>query len=214
MLDAALEQIPDNCPDARETFRYAFREGSNRSLADALVAVTGYDGYVPARGDAVTVDARGCAWSARTVALTFGQRIEVVSKDGAYVPELLGQPTVAQIFATKGSGPVSLTPMKPGEYLLVDSVRLFNAAHVYVLGFSTFDVTGLDGRYEIPGLPPGKAKLSALLPFTGGVAEKEILVEADKTQEIDLTIAFDRKAFDAKSAGKADKGPSETPKKN
>jgi hypothetical protein len=175
----------------------------NRSLADVLVAVTGYEGYVPAHGDVVTVEGRGCAWNTRTVALTFGQRIEVVSKDGAYVPDLLGQPAPAQLFANPTSPPVAMRPMKPGEYILVDSVRLFNAANVFVLSYATFDVTGLDGQYEIAGIPPGKVKLSAFLPITRGLAERELTVEAGKTLDLDLVIPFDKKAFEAQQAAKA-----------
>ncbi len=198
---AVLEKVPSDCLGAKETFGHLFREGMNRSLADVLVAVTGYEGYVPARGDAVTVEARGCAWDTRTVALTFGQRIDVVSKDvGTYVPELLGQKTVAQLFATPGGSPVELYPLAPGQYVLVDSVRLFNAAEVYVLRYATFDVTGLDGKYEIAGIPPGKVKLSALLPITQGLAQQDITIEAGKTIDVDLEIAFDQKQYDAKAA--------------
>jgi hypothetical protein len=200
VLDEALKKIPSDCPDAQETFGRVFREGMNRSLADVLVAVTGYEGHVPARGEAVTVEGRGCAWNTRTVALTFGQRIDVVSKDVAYVPELLGQRAPALLFANPTSPPVAMRPTKPGEYILVDSSRLFNAAHVYVLNYATFDVTGLDGQFEIAGIPPGKVKLSALLPITQGLAQRDITIEAGKTLEVDLVIPFDKKAYEAERA--------------
>lgn len=201
VASAVTKQIPKDCLGALETFGHLFREGMNRSLADVLVAVTGYEGYVPPRGESYLVEARGCAWSTRTVALTFGQRIDVVSKDqGTYVPELLGQYMPAQLFVTPGGPNVELHPQKPGQYVLVDSVRLFNAAEVYVLRYSTFDVTGLDGLYEISGIPAGKAQISALLPITQGLAQKEITIEAGKTLTLDLEIPFDKKKYEEKLA--------------
>ena len=97
-----------------------------RSLADVLVGVTEYGGYVPQKEAAAVVEARDCAWNTRTIALTYGQRIDVVSKDhNTYVPELLGQKWPIQLFATPSGKPVSLLPSKPGMYVLLDSMRLF-----------------------------------------------------------------------------------------
>ncbi|HEU5076495.1 MAG TPA: hypothetical protein VFU02_20030, partial [Polyangiaceae bacterium] len=88
--DPARASIPADCLAARETYKYPFREGIMRSAADVFVAVTGYKGYLPARDDVKTVNASGCAFDTRTVGLTFGQALDIVSKDRRpYVPELL-----------------------------------------------------------------------------------------------------------------------------
>ena len=47
-------------------------------VADVLVAVTGYSGYLPEKEPHQTVPVRGCAYDTRTIALTFGQTIDVV----------------------------------------------------------------------------------------------------------------------------------------
>lgn len=199
-----LKKIPASCAAARETFRYLFREGMQRSLADVLVGVTEYSGYVPQKEAAVVVEARDCAWNTRTIALTYGQRIDVVSKDdNTYVPELVGQKWPIQLFATPGGKPVSLLPRKLGMYVLLDSMRLFNGATVYVVPFSTFDVTGLDGKFEISGLPPGPAKVSALLPATGAVVEKKIEVKAGQSVSLELEIPFNRAEYEKRAAEEA-----------
>lgn len=201
-----LKKVPASCAAAQETFRYLFREGMQRSLADVLVGVTEYSGYVPQKKEAVVVEGRDCAWNTRTVALTYGQRIDVVSKDrNSYVPELVGQKWPVQLFATPGGKPVPLLPRKPGMYVLLDSMRLFNAANVYVVPFSTFDVTGLDGKFEIGGLPPGPAKVSALLPVTGAVVEKTVEVKAGEAVTLELEIHFDRAEYEKRKAEEAAK---------
>lgn len=199
-----LKRITGPCPEAREVYGHAFREGMMRSLADVLVAVTGYEGYVPEKQAKQTIAARGCAFSTRTVAATFGQTLEIVSKDSdAYVPNLLGSKMGAQLFALPGGAASTVYPQQVGHYVLTDDIKVFMMADVFVVAYSTHAVTGLDGRYEITGLPVGKARLNALLPATGAVIEKDIVIEAGKALEVALELPFDAKDYAAKNAAAA-----------
>lgn len=205
-LPEVLEKIPDGCERARATYGTLFREGPSRSLADVLVAVTGYQGYVPARDEAVEVQAAGCAFSTRTVAMTFGQRIEVVSKDRrAYVPELLGAQTGVQLIALPSGAGSTLYPKAPGRYMLVDSMRLYAAAEVLVLKYATFSVTGIDGTFVIRGIPAGPVTLNAALPATQATLERKLVVESGKETEVTLELPFDAEAYSerSKAPGKA-----------
>ena len=86
------------------------------------------------------------------MAMTFGQRLSIDGADAlTYVPEILGQPMPAQLFVLPTAPPVMLPPKKPGRSKLVDSVRLYNVAELFVLPYATTDVTGLDGKFEIAG---------------------------------------------------------------
>jgi hypothetical protein len=80
-------------------------------------------------------------------------------------------------------------------------MRIFMLAEVLVVKFPTHAVTGLDGRYVIPRIPVGKVKVSALLPATMVQDEKEVEVHAGELVDVPLTLAFDRKAWDARRAG-------------
>jgi hypothetical protein len=213
VASAHLAKIKGACPEAREMYGHIFREGMMRSLADVLVAVTGYDGYVPEKEPKQTVAARGCAFSTRTIALTYGQTLDVVSKDrDSYVPNLLGSHMKAQLLALPGGAPSTLYPPEPGHYLLTDDIKVFMLADVYVVKFATHDVTSLDGRYEIKGIPVGRARLSALLPATGQVVEKDIDIKAGETLDMPLELPFDAKAFAAaQAAATASAGSSAPP---
>jgi hypothetical protein len=179
-------KIPARCPGARDMYGRLFREGMLRSLADALVTVTEYDGF-------------------------FGQRIDVKNRDGeAHMPNLLGGTMPAQIVAVPGGDPVQLYPVKVGRFGLVDTLNDFIFADVFVIKYPTFDVTGLDGKYEITGIPPGEVKVTAFLPAIMQTADKTIKIEANKTVDLDLEIAFDAKLHAPKpapSASAARKGP-------
>lgn len=207
-----LARIKDACPEARASYAKLFREGMMRNLADVLVAVTGYTGYVPEKNPKVTIGARGCAFSTRTLAATFGQTIEVVSKDGeAYVPNLLGARAEAQLLAIPGGAASPLFPPAPGHYVLTDDIKVFMLTDVFVLKYPTHDVTSLDGRFEIKDIPVGKVTLNALLPATHVSVEKEIEIKAGETLEVALTLPFDAKAF-AKAAASSAPAPSAAPK--
>ena len=196
-MPKVLAKMDAACTDSRATFGTLFREGKDRALADVLVAVTGYDGFVPAQGTDLDVAGKGCAWDKRTYAMTFGQRVVIRGLDaGPYVPEILGLSMPAQLFVLPTAPPVQLAPRRPGRFKLVDSLRLYNVAELFVLAYSTVDVTELDGSFEIKGIPVGKVKVNAVLPQTGAVALKEITIEAGKTIEIEFELAFDQSAYD------------------
>lgn len=193
---AALKKIEPSCQPAEKTFGKLFREGPERQLADVLVAVTHYKGYVPEEDPAEEVIGRDCAWSSRTIAMTFGQALTIRGADArAYAPELLGQPMPAQLFVLPTAPPVQLPPGKPGRFKLVDSVRLFNQAEVFVLPYATHTVTRLDGRFSIPQIPVGKARVSVFLPQTKQTAQRDVEIKADKTIELEFKLPFDAAAF-------------------
>src|SRR5690242_2363869 len=119
-MPEALAKIPPKCGDAaRADYGKLFREGPGRALADVLVGVTGYKGYVPERAPAVRVEAKGCTFQTRTLALTYGQRIEVASMDSeTYVPELIGERGQPQIIAMPNNAMVSpVYPTRPGHFI-------------------------------------------------------------------------------------------------
>jgi hypothetical protein len=189
-----IATITPKCQAAKEMYGKLFREGMMRSLADALVTVTGYDGYVPARSTSKLVEARNCSWDSRTIALMFGQRLDVQSKDSEpYLPDLIGGSMPAQMVAIPGREPVTLYPMKVGRYGLGDTLHPFSFADVFVIKYPTFAVTGLDGKYEITGVPVGEVTVTAVLPITMRTAEKKVKVEPDRAILVDLEIPFDKK---------------------
>jgi hypothetical protein len=191
-----LDKIPPDCEIGKQIYGKLFREGPGRTVADVLVAATGYKGYLRASSDHVRLDARNCGWAKKTVALTFGQRIEVQSKDARpYIPQLLGGTPGALLVAVPRGEPVPVFPQEPGHYVLIDAMRLYSKADVFVVRYPTFDVTGEDGHYRIEGIPIGPVTVSALLPSTSGTASRQVTVVANETTKLDLAIAFSAASF-------------------
>ncbi|HVW24538.1 MAG TPA: carboxypeptidase-like regulatory domain-containing protein [Polyangiaceae bacterium] len=199
-VPGALAQLAKskNCESAKPFYGKLFREGPGRELADVLVAVTNYKGFVPPRGDVKLVTARGCAFESRTVAMTFGQRLEVKNRGSeAVIPTLSGTQQAALIVAFPGGDSVKLFPDHPGEFLLQDQSHPFATADVFVLKYPTTAVTGIDGTFEIKDVPAGSVVVSAYLPSTAGRTSAPVNVVAGETATVELTIPFDAVKFAA-----------------
>lgn len=188
------------CKDGSAALTYgsAFREGTPatpggpRWLADAIVAITGYGSYfVPETKEAKEAVIEGCAYTARTYTLTFGQRLEVKNtSDTFWTPELDPKTTAVLMMAVPRGDTVKLFPKREGFYRLVDRDRKWAMADVYVLQHPLHTVTLTEGKYRIDGIPVGKVKVNATHPHLGkSEAAQEIEIKADTVAHVDLVLA-------------------------
>jgi hypothetical protein len=186
-------KFPPNCREAAATYGKLFRVGLDNALADAMVAVTGYQdkGFVPASGPAVRAPIHGCAVNKRTVVMTYGQRLDVANTDklDSYVPFLDGAPSRAGMVAVPGGEPIKLYPPEAGHYMLRDTMPSGLVADVFVLKYATHAVTGLDGQYEIKA-PPGKVRVDVFLPVIGKTQGQELELKEGENK-LDVTLKFD-----------------------
>ncbi len=193
-----VHTIPSTCGKANDVYGRLFRVDAKGGVADALVAVTGYDAFVPPTYPAVKVPIDGCAFERRTLAMTYGQRLEIENADAveSYMPYLDGSKFSAIMVAVPLGSPIPLNPQAPGQYLLRDAMkRPFLLADVFVLKYATAAVTGLDGSYVIENLPVGKVRVDALLPIIRKTAGKDLeLKEGDNDLDLELTYDADKDA--------------------
>jgi hypothetical protein len=191
-----------SCPEASEIYGTLFRAGppsepgGPQPLADAIVAVTGYAGYVPAKEAVKSVYFDHCTLGSRTVTMTFGQRLELANKSTLLVaPELEQDPKPALMIAPPGQNgdPVKLYPPKPGWFNLVDKARAvpYLRVDVFVLLQPLHAVTGPSGYYRIDGVPVGSVNVGARLPvLTKEEATAKVDVQANVVSRADLTLHY------------------------
>lgn len=183
------------CPDAEKTLDHAFREGPKlpsgaRPLADALVVVTGYKGFfVPETRDAKEIRIEGCAYTQRTLSMTFGQRLEVknLSKD-FWTPVLEPAPNLVLMMASPGGDPAKIYPKKPGHYLLLDRDRKYSVVDVYAFLHPLHATSAVTGYYRIDGVPVGKLKVSSTHPRIDSNAEADVTVAPGVVHKVDLVL--------------------------
>ncbi|MBX3189324.1 MAG: hypothetical protein KF819_20035 [Labilithrix sp.] len=189
------------CPAAEKTWGRKFREGvlgpgGVRPLADAVVVVTGYKGfYVKEKDEAEEIRIEGCGYTARTVTMTFGQRLEVknLSKD-FWTPVLEPGSNMILMMAPPQGDPVKIYPKKPGHYLLVDRDRKYAVVDVYAFLHPLHAATTPTGYYRIEGVPVtsggAKLKVSSMHPQFDATADAEVEVKAGEVAKVDLTLKY------------------------
>jgi hypothetical protein len=186
------------CPAAAHTYGKVFREGpagadGSRPLADVLVAITGYAGYfVPERAEAAKLTIDDCAFGARTVAMTFGQRLEVGNNTPElWAPSLAQTPMPVLMMATSHGDPVRLYPPHPGYFTLIDKEKhSWAQADVYALLHPLHAVTDAAGHYRIDGVPVGKLKVNARLRVLQQDASADVEILAGVVKNVDLVLHY------------------------
>lgn len=185
------------CPDAAKTFGRAFREGAPsaergpRWLADAVVVVTGYsDFFLPEKREAVELTIEGCAFSRRTVTMTFGQRLEVKNlSTELWTPRLAPDSVPLVTMALPNGAPAKLHPKKPGRYRVYDHDRGYASADVFTFLHPLHATSGVEGTYRIDGVPVGKLTVSTMHPkIKGAEASQHIEVREGEVHRVDLTL--------------------------
>lgn len=189
-----------NCPAALDTYGKLFRAGPARPdglrpLADAVVVIAGYAGfYLPERSEAVkVVITPNCAYPARTIALTFGQRLEIANASRlAFAPTLSGTFRPAIMIAPPGEAgdPVKIYPPRPGHFMLGDTLQPFVREVVLVLRQPLHAVTDLAGHYRIDDVPAGHLKAEAILEAVGADQQKDVAVREQVVEQVDFTLTY------------------------
>ncbi|HEV3190669.1 MAG TPA: hypothetical protein VGY54_09255 [Polyangiaceae bacterium] len=188
-----------NCPAAIDTYGKLFRAGPARDdglrpVADAVVVVTGYSNYIPEKRDAerVTISVN-CGYPTRTIALTFGQRLEIANDSRlGFAPVLSGTVHAATLIAPPGQNgePVKLYPPRPGHFVLLDQLQPFIRQTVVVLLQPLHTVSDLRGHYHIDGVPVGKLKVGAQLDWIRSEELKDIDVRANVVENMDFVLTY------------------------
>ena len=199
------------CATGVKTYGKLFRDGPPseaglRTLSDAFVGVTGYSGYyIPETRPAKLATLENCAFTQRTIDLTYGQRLEIANKTPLmFAPALSGFNTPALMIAPPGGDAVKLYPPKPGYYTISDRFEgVYLKADVYVVLHPLHDVSDGVGHYRIDGIP-AKTKLNVFARLASiGESAAPIEVLPGVVAKMDLTLTY---------AGPKDAGAPSKPK--
>lgn len=197
-LPSASEIPVGKCYKAHERHALLFRKAADGGVADAIVAVTEYQGKLPVPATPFVVTMDDCSLSHRTIAIASGQSIHVKNRGpSAGMPQLVGLPTPAVMVAVPGGDPVVLTPHTVGQFELVDRSHPFATADVFVVNYPTITVSDEKGAFHIPGVPAGRAKVSVRLPATGLTLQKQVDIAAGQTTDVTFELEFSLERHEA-----------------
>lgn len=186
------------CPAGGQTYGHLFREGEAKSpggprwLADAVVAVTGYSNFfVPETKEAKSITIENCAFSTRTITMTFGQRLEVKNLTNEFwAPQIMPTEAPMLMMAAPNGDPVKLYPKHAGHYLLVDHDRQWAKNDLFVFLHPLHTSSAVGGTYRIDGVPTGKVKVNTSHPRFEGEASQDVEIRPNVVARVDLTLKF------------------------
>jgi hypothetical protein len=189
------------CAAALDTYGKTFRDGTPdkpggpRPLADAVVVVVGYAGYyVPEKNEAVKLQVGvGCGYASRTIAITYGQRLEITNESTFLFAPLIDSfstPAV-MVAAPKGSGePIKLYPQRAGHFVITDRLQSYVHEDLYVFRHPLHAVTDRSGHFRIDGVPVGTLKLGVAHPGANAQAEVPVDIKADTVTRADVKVTY------------------------
>jgi len=207
-----FQTLPKECEPAKAIYAPAYRAGPKAELADALIGVRTWTGYVRPTKDDKVVTIKNCSIESTVIDLSLGQRLMIGNADAMpYMPQT-AQKQIVRRLALKDMTPVPIIHTSPGAYGLTWLAGALPGSDVptvtvFVIPNALHTVTALDGKYRITGIPVGKAHISAS-HLGMDEAGKDVTIEAGKELKLDLVLTYKNPAG---PAGSASASPSTKP---
>lgn len=186
--------LPRGCEKAVAVAGPAYRAGEGGTLADALVGVIGVSGYVRPSKDDKVVTIKDCMITPRAIDLSLGQRLMIANEDPMpYMPQVATRQVVRRLAIQKMS-PVPVFLTAPGVYGLTWLAGMLPGSDVpdvivFVLPNALHQVTNLDGKFRITGVPVGKATVTASHRAMGE-AHKDVEVKAGAATSVEIVLNY------------------------
>jgi plastocyanin len=145
----------------------------------------------PVPSTPVLLDQKGCRYVPHVLGLQLGQQVEVLNSDPT-LHNVHAMPTANAEFNTGQPLPgMKHTHTFSTEEVMVRfkcDVHPWMTAYVGVLDHPFFTVTGLDGAFELKGLPPGTYTIEAWHETLG--TRSQSVTIAEKEAKTDVTFSF------------------------
>jgi hypothetical protein len=182
-------------PDPVKTQFYVV--GPNKELKDVVISITGISGKsTGASADPVILDQKGCEYTPYIFAVQTGQKIIVRTSDPAPIlHNVHATPTAAgntEINVPQASGAADLTVTFPAAENFLKfkcDVHPWMFSYATVVDHPYFAVSGVDGKYKIANVPPGKYTVEAMhRKASGGKPVTKDIEVKDGDVSLDFTL--------------------------
>mgnify|MGYP001561572275 CR=1 FL=1 len=164
--------------------------GTGGRLANAVVWIDAIERGAPARRADIVLAQQGCRFVPRIQATTRNSRVTVTSGDPALhnVHAKLGRRTAFNLaMPTKGVR-INRTLNQPGVIELnCDAGHTWMHAFIHVFDHPYYAVTGADGTFTIPNVPPGQHTVK-IWHERYGIQTRQITVTAGGTATWNATV--------------------------
>ncbi len=133
--------------------------GAGGALSNAVVWIDGITAGAAPRRTQLTLDQRGCRYTPRVQAAAAGSQVTIISSDATLhnVHARQGTRSVFNIAMPAKGMRVRRPLARPGLVeVKCDAGHTWMHAWIHLFDHPYFAVTGADGRFSIPNVPPGR----------------------------------------------------------
>ena len=135
------------------------------------------------------LDQKGCQYLPHVLAFQVNQPLEIANDDQTShnihpLPRLNREWNKSQ---PVGSPPISEKYDKPEFILVKCNVHVWMRGYFAVMKNSHYVVTGADGSFKLPNLPPGKYTITAWHE-TYGTQDQEVTISGSETQTVNFAL--------------------------
>ena len=168
-----------------------FVAGSDNSLGNVIVFIS--DGLAGRTFDvpseAVSFEQKGCEYAPHVVALRANQKLKMINSDNT-THNIHPLPTNNREWNKAEPAGSTMEESFPREEIAIPvkcNVHPWMKSYVAVFKHPFFAVTGKDGSFQLPNLPPGEYTVEAWHEKLGTMTQK-ITITAGETKSLDFTF--------------------------
>ena len=154
-------------------------------IKDVVVSVAKYKPKKRVKPRAVRLENKDCTFVPHVLATTTGSRLTITNTDAF----LHNTRAVLAASFNRAVGPGSelvQTLRKPGWAPIGCDIHPWMKAHIWIFAHDLFDVTGTNGAYRIPNIPPGEYDIEYWHEYPLKRQTKKVTIEAGKTTQQDV----------------------------
>jgi plastocyanin len=163
--------------------------GPNNSLENVVVYISAGVPDEAAPGQAAKFEQKGCQYVPHILAFQVNQTLEIVNDDQTShnihpLPSINREWNKSQ---PAGSAPATEKYDKPEFILVKCNIHPWMRGHFAVLKNSHYAVTGGDGEFKLPNLPPGKYTVTAWQE-SYGEQSKDVTISGNETETVNFSF--------------------------
>lgn len=163
--------------------------GANNSLENVVVYVSAGAPDESAPGQTVRLEQKGCQYIPHTLPLQVNQTLEVLNDDQTShnihpLPRTNREWNKSQ---PAGSPPITEKFDKPEFILVKCNVHAWMRGYFAVMKNSHYAITGANGGFSLPNLPPGKYTITAWHESYGEQSQ-DVTISGSETQAVNFAF--------------------------
>jgi len=167
--------------------------GEKKELKDVVVSVFGYKPAQKPKPREITLENKNCTYVPHVQATTAGSSVKITNSD-KFIHNFHASLALQKNVAIAPGGSQTEKLPREGWAVITCDFHTWMGAHIKVFGHDLFDVTGADGAFKIPNIPPGEHEIELWHEYPVAPQKVKVKIEPGKATRLDVALKSSVKA--------------------